>query len=508
MRAALPFILLVHASPLLLLGCPAEVRDFGNGGDGPGGGGSGTGTTSATGSTSTTSSTTGTTSTTSSTTGTTSSTGPAPMDLWVDPVGGDDEATGAQATPLKTISQALQLIKSGYRIHLLAGLYSQDNNGDVFGYTIPDGVDIDGAGPAMTILDGKGAATGFTFAGKGTIANLDMNDFGLAASATSGQVGLTQVHINMSPGGQGLSLNNTADAMLVQVDFNGGSTGVGMSTASKLTMQGGQIVGQGPNCSGGVAGISADGSASINLDGTLIQGVLGQALELRQAATAHLVKSTIDGSGPQGCGNGDAVALGESAGLTADQTIFKNSAGPAILSYGTGQINLTKCSIDANGWSGILSGDSQTSISGGSISNNQGSGIRLNGYVTIDGVMLSGNTSDAISVEQGGSLRLRGSQLINNYEGISANTSGGTESIDLGMPGDPGGNTIQNMTLGLYVGWTVTKTMPATGNTWVPGQQGTNAAGQFPGGNLCGPFGNSGSVRNIRIVNSGPCVSL
>ena len=154
-----------------------------------------------------------------------------------------------------------------------------------------------------------------------------------------------------------------------------------------------------------------------------------------------------------------------------------------------------------------MSGDSQTWITGGQFSNNQGDGLRMNGYVMIDGATFKANTGAAISVENGGQLTLRKSQLLSNYQGITASTDGVNENIDLGTSAQPGDNTLQSSTVNLYLGWTTAKTVPAVGNTWVAGEQGADGNGHFPPMVICGPIGNSGNPRNFRIAFSGPCVS-
>ncbi|NJK37582.1 MAG: DUF1565 domain-containing protein, partial [Oscillatoriales cyanobacterium SM2_3_0] len=71
---------------------------------------------------------------------------PSPAQIiYVDPTTGIDSAgsTGTQASPLKTITAALQRVKPGVTIQLAPGIYSQEA-GEVFPLLIPDGVILRG----------------------------------------------------------------------------------------------------------------------------------------------------------------------------------------------------------------------------------------------------------------------------------------------------------------------------------------------------------------------------
>lgn len=486
---AIPFL----ASPLLILvGCPATIREFPDGGGGSGAGGASSSSSSGGASSSS------------------SSGNPPPTDIYVNPVSGDDTASGDQTAPLKTLAKALTLVQSGYTIHLLPGLYSFATNGDGFGYGLPDGVKIEGTDLMSTTFDGANIQQGLNFNGSGSLSGVSMKGFATAMSATAGNVMLSDVIVDTIANGRAMDIRNTADVTMNNVTLVNGSAGAELDTASRLTMNGGSISGMGPNCNGGVHGIYARDSASITLNGTTIGNIGGSAIELRQASSASLNGAVIDKTGPQGCGNGEALSTAESGSFNLVNTTVQNSAGPGILSYGTGQINLTDSDIVFSGWYGISAGESQVWIMGGSLAHNMGPGIQVDNYANLNGVLIEGN-SDGISVGDGAQINVRGCIIkANGGSGIYAygNTMG--TFMDLGMStADPGNNVIQaNSQYGLYVGWTMGQTINALGNTWTPNMQGSDAAGKFMiGSQFCGPTNNN-PPKSFAIANMGVCLIL
>ncbi|MGL5081200.1 MAG: DUF1565 domain-containing protein [Microcoleaceae cyanobacterium] len=63
--------------------------------------------------------------------------------IYIDPVNGLDTASGSQASPLRSITHALQRVKPGMMIQLAPGTYSQEN-GEVFPILLPNGVILQG----------------------------------------------------------------------------------------------------------------------------------------------------------------------------------------------------------------------------------------------------------------------------------------------------------------------------------------------------------------------------
>lgn len=502
MRTSLSLLLGALVLAAAPLGCTPEVRDFGSGGAGastPSSSSNGSG---------------GDPSSTAASSGESSSSGGMPaMDLYVDSKMGNDEAPGTLEMPLKTIEHALDLIAKGHTIHLFPGVYDAQS-GDSFGYEVPEDVHILGGGDQNSVTLSGGSADGngpaLVFKGGGELANVYMKGFATGLHASAGPLHLGDVSIDIAPDGTGISLDGTVVVTMDGGELLNGRTGVELHTAATIIMKGTTISNMGPNCSGGVAGIYASDSAKITLDNTTISGVLGPAIDLTSASTADLVNGAhVTTSGSIGCGNSEAISVSGSATLTLTNATLDDNEGPAILAYSPVQMNITNSYLIGNG-SGIhVSNGAQLFLTASDVSQNLGQGVSGGGVMQIVGTTFQSNGSDAIAVYQGGQLFLRGSQLLQNYGAIDLNTDGSQESADLGKSGDPGNNTFQSTNLNIYLAWQIAGSLVyAVGNTWTPGDQFANNEGMAIQPQLCGPAGNAGSVKNIRIINQGPCVKL
>ena len=78
--------------------------------------------------------------------------------IYVSSSAGDDNNLGTETEPLKTIAQALGMVKGGDNttiIHLSSGIYSRAGNGETFPIVIPDNVHLFGDETENTILDAE-----------------------------------------------------------------------------------------------------------------------------------------------------------------------------------------------------------------------------------------------------------------------------------------------------------------------------------------------------------------
>jgi hypothetical protein len=103
---------------------------------------------------------------------------------------------------------------------------------------------------------------------------------------------------------------------------------------------------------------------------------------------------------------------------------------------------------------------------------------------------------------------LRDTEISGNAVGLVVDTGA---ALDMGTNGDLGGNTLQGNSdtgLAIYSTWAVT--FHALGNTWLPFNQGTNGAGQFPiFAEATGPYGGADpKPRNVLVSQPGPTVKL
>ena len=76
---------------------------------------------------------------------------------FVNPASGDDQNSGTEESPFKTIRHALTMIKKGDNntttIYLSAGRYSSTDNGEIFPIVLPDNVHLIGDDRETTVLD-------------------------------------------------------------------------------------------------------------------------------------------------------------------------------------------------------------------------------------------------------------------------------------------------------------------------------------------------------------------
>ena len=100
---------------------------------------------------------------------------------WVDPSSGSDSNDGSFRKPFKTIKNAIAKAIPGQKINLNRGTYSAAT-GETFGYTVPEGVVIDGS--SGVILDGKANQYAFNFQGSGRLQNMTLFNFGVPIFAT------------------------------------------------------------------------------------------------------------------------------------------------------------------------------------------------------------------------------------------------------------------------------------------------------------------------------------
>ncbi|MDJ0695377.1 DUF1565 domain-containing protein [Mastigocoleus sp. MO_188.B34] len=97
--------------------------------------------------------------------------------IYVNSTIGSDSANGSQQTPLKTITQALKIAKSGTKIQLADSEYNSDT-GEEFPLNIPSGVSVignEGNKGAGIIIEGSGEYLSRTFARQNITIVLDDN---------------------------------------------------------------------------------------------------------------------------------------------------------------------------------------------------------------------------------------------------------------------------------------------------------------------------------------------
>jgi hypothetical protein len=440
--------------------------------------------------------------------------GPPPAtDLYVDSAMGNDNNDGSKATPLRTLGKAAALIKATHTIFLAAGNYN-DATGETFTHAIPADTRISGAGSASTILTGKGQETALSLLGAANVTGLTLSNFGTSIRATKGNVAFSDIVVKPASSAIAADISGTANASFVTCSFRGGSSAMRITKMARASMTGGEVTGIGPACGGGVTAFTLADTAGLTLDGTNVHDLVGSGIELRGNSSATLQNQTILQNFTFGQCSADAITVIDTGTLLIKDSTIQSMTGDAIILYAGGAKATLDHATVVNTNRGIEMQAGTTldwtggTMDGGALGQ-QGLSVR-GGTANVTQAVIKGVSGIAIYVDSGGKLTMSSTQLSNNYQGISlagdANGNCMPGSIDLGKPGAMGFNTLQNTSYGLYISCSNSVTFNATGNFWWPNDSGADANGQYAPGMNCGPIGNAGSPRNLRIVGAGPCV--
>jgi hypothetical protein len=370
--------------------------------------------------------------------------------LNVNPVTGSDANPGTATKPLKTLTKALKLARSGDTVELAGGGYGPGASGDQFpqsGLIVPAGVTIEGATdngfPTATLL-GSGSGAALNLPGSATIRNLFWGGqgFGVGLYAKQGTQTLSNLFMGTPPGAtatlDGLTLNGgivvrgTANATLSagasganttgSTLFINGGTGMFAFEQAQLTMTGGEID---ANRS---AGVRARGQARFTMDGGRIVETAGAScpestgIELEDAAAATLTNSVQFRNLSEALTAHDA-AKASLVGARITKDYGPGCAGfPSVRAQDSAALSLDGAAVQATGGDshdvGIsTSGHSTLALKNTVVSGHKGSGLEV-GQETIP----NANTTTPDVTIDGGSF-------VANGTGISQPSSSGTPLI-------------------------------------------------------------------------------
>jgi hypothetical membrane protein len=307
-------------------------------------------------------------------------------------------------------------------------------------------------------------------------------------------------------GGVGASLLEQARLTLRGGQINANATtGVAAHQQAQLTIDGSRIIGSNAGCATG-SGVVLHDKAQAILKNQVELAHLASALTANQDSTAVLSGTRVAKDSSAGCVETPSVSADGSASVTLDgarvsatggQTVGLEASGAALLALRDTEVRgHTRAGLN-------LSGSPTIGIDGGSITNNAiGVRKRVTGLprITVTRARLAQND---IAMQVGESiLKVRNSQIVLNRIGIEARGSvGGLPTrdeatacagacVNLGtdraLPGptpfdDPGGNTFAaNTETGLDLTF-ASGHVPAIGNVWNTGTQGADALGRYPG---------------------------
>ncbi|RMH02711.1 MAG: DUF1565 domain-containing protein [Planctomycetota bacterium] len=115
---------------------------------------------------------------------------------YVDPVNGDDAATGLAGDPWLTVTHAMTVAASGDRVELKDGVFSAATNGESFPIVLVDGVDLVYPGSDhAAVFDAAGTTSVFrvnsVFADGGTLQGLRLRNCTIGVEVASGGGALT-----------------------------------------------------------------------------------------------------------------------------------------------------------------------------------------------------------------------------------------------------------------------------------------------------------------------------
>ena len=202
-----------------------------------------------------------------------------------------------------------------------------------------------------------------------------------------------------------------------------------------------------PSTAAGAA-VVVDGGGT--LDGFSISSSLGDGILTQNALPAPIVKNVkVNAAKTNGITVGGSAEIGPNAHFDKNGFYGLGSKGD-----GTVHIIAPNASFDGNSASGIsLDGGATLKFDGGSASNNNANGVRLNGSSggvavvhTVTSLIANNNKGQGIGVFNGHSLKLRSSTTLGNYSGVVFIYMG-SNTLDLGVGGDKGGNTFGGATI-------------------------------------------------------------
>jgi hypothetical protein len=394
----------------------------------------------------------------------------------VNPATGKDSNAGTATKPLKTLTRAVKLARSGDIVSLAPGKYNAAG-GEQYPVAVRSGVTVQGSG-VRPLLDGDKLQASLVLQGDATIRNLKFLNFTAAIRADRGTQTLSQLIVQHA----GFELNGTARATLAHAAFEGvDDTAVAVRDTARLTFNEGSFFGTGVpsnvDCDE-ARGVVASGSAQVSLTSVRFESLAAGAVAVSGGATATLdhaaVRSNINGT----CTVAPSLRASDSARLTVQQgDLFADELGT-----GTAR---TLFAIDSTS-------NATLSVRDTTIRNYKRSGISA---AAQSPVSVSGSTIEAVETGiEAAKLTLRGTTVRNAIVGVAITGP----LVDLGQPGFPGGNTFAG-NLDTGVRCRVTCAVFAVGNTWNPNVQAADLNGRYTGNLLVNGLSPFAQGRNFRL---------
>jgi Protein of unknown function (DUF1565) len=426
-----------------------------------------------------------------------------PRSFFVDPRIGSDANVGTKLKPFKTLARGLGIAISGDTFRLASGVYSTATNGEKFStaatsVTVPAGVTLIGT-PAedftTRLQGGAGDTYGLDLKGGATIRNLIVSGFPTAIRAMSGSQTLKGVILDKNI--LGLDLRGLAKAtltgnslvFLTGLTVGGITTGANLSQQAQLTLVGGSFSGAGENCRTAARGVVLNDASRLAVSGqATLKDIAGNAVVLRGKSKATVTRAIIQREySVIQCTPLPSVLMQDSTTFTLKSGRVGTIGGTDAIGIQTtsrGLITLDSAQVTDHSGTGIkaLTTTPRLVVKPGSLIFHNKVGIDvLSSFanLTVTGAVVSSNQIGIRTPF----MKLRGTKVAFNATGVVLTGVG--VSSDLGLPGSPGKNTIQNNSvtgLAFDVFDNDSGGANASGNTWNPGIQDADESGHYPTG--------------------------
>ncbi len=309
-----------------------------------------------------------------------------------------------------------------------------------------------------------------TFLIVNTGATFDLNNFSQQVASLSDGGTIPGGSVLTGGGGGGtLSINNTVSTNATSfsgvISQNGGLTLMSTNVAT-LTLTGLNTYAGATSVQGGTLTVSSTGSlgtGAVTVSNPNTGPGTDVILNLNNAAqTVGTLSGTI--ATPSSGTNTAQINLGTNTALTVNQTAAGTYAG--IINGGTGSVTLGASSNNALTLTGQNTYGGGTTINGGTLVANNGSGsatgtgnVTVNNSGTLAGIgTIAPTGANAVSVNNGGTIRGGFADSVNNYGTLSinanvtinsTNSTGGTIQTEVartGMGTVAGSNSLINLT--------------------------------------------------------------
>jgi len=235
--------------------------------------------------------------------------------FYVSTFGGDDANIGTETEPLLSIRHALSLVKRGEgnttTIHLAAGVYSRETNGEAFPIVVPDNVHLIGDESATTIIDAEAGANSEA----ATMIIKEVENVRIANLTLTG--GYSEGHGCAGGGGLLLAAND-----MFNLDSDNGT-----NVASTYPIIENVIIENNHSHNGG--GLSFFRVNGPVLNNVIIRNNTATAFGggvFSYVSTTTMTGVTISGNQNQGVGQGGGIMLAASDGVFDNMTITNNYA--------------------------------------------------------------------------------------------------------------------------------------------------------------------------------------